>query len=169
MFGEEVLDRIHSQLKEEVIQVLTTTTILAATKLSGEKTKVGKVVWSGKDFNDPLASQFRSRGWEKKRVAFPDQKRYGFEVDFVKGGVALEIQVGKYAFVQYDFSKFRYLFEQSDPSLRIDVGIEVVPSGTLQRQMYTGPAGFESVIASLQAHARNDPGLPIWLVAIDVK
>ena len=169
MFGEAVLDQLEPGLKQEVVEILTTTIIPNATKLSREKTKQGQVVWSGKDFNIPLGREFRANNWKKRKIFFPDQRRYFIDVDFAKGGVALEIQFGKYAFVQHDFSKFRFLFEERDAERKINIGVEVVPSSALQRQMYTGPANFESVVASLQAHARNDPAVPIWLLAIDVK
>jgi hypothetical protein len=169
MFGEAVLDRLHPDLKAEVVRVVTATPIQVASKRSREKTKGGRTVWSGKDFNEPLGRELNRIAWEKRRVVFPNQSRYFIDVDFAKRGVALEIQFGKYAFVQHDFSKFRYLFETPDESLRIDVGIEVVPSLGLQRQMYTGPASFDSVVASLTAHARNDPAVPIWLIAIHVE
>jgi len=168
MFSEAVLDRVHATLKREVIRILTQTPIAISTKLSREKTKQGRTVWSGKDFNLPLALEFRKLGWERRKIFFPDQARHFIDVDFAKGRVAVEMQFGKYAFVQHDFSKFRYLFEERDEQQRIDVGIEVVPSTALQRRMYTGPAGFDSVLASLVAHARNDPAVPIWLVSIDV-
>ncbi len=169
MFGEAVLDALHPDLKSELIQVITMTQIGAASKQSLEKTKAGRTVWSGKDFNVPLALEFRELGWERRKVFFEDQARYFIDVDFAKGRVALEMQFGKYAFVQHDFSKFRYLFEARDEERRVDVGVEVVPSASLQRLMYTGPATFESVLASLIAHARNDPPVPIWLLAIDIE
>jgi len=168
MFGESVLDQLHSSLKEEVLAILATTRIAAQSKSSAEKTKQGKLVWSGKDLNGPLGAEFRQNGWERRKVFYPGQSRYFIDVDYCKGGVAVEIQFGKYAFVQHDFSKFRYLFEESNDDYRIDVGIEVVPAGSLQRRMYTGPANFESVVASLRAHARNDPAVPMWLLGIDI-
>ncbi len=169
MFGEAVLDRLHVDLKDEVVRILTTTPIAEQTKASREKTKVGRTVWSGKDFNDPLTGKFRQAGWQKRKVYYPDQARYFIDVDFCKRAVAVEVQFGKYAFVQHDFSKFRYLFEEPNQENRIDAGIEIVPSALLQRKMYTGPANFESVVASLRAHARNDPAVPIWLIGIDVQ
>jgi len=102
-------------------------------------------------------------------VHYPGQSRFYIDVDFAKAQLAVEVQFGKYAFVQHDFAKFRYLFETSEPSLRIDVGIEVIPSASLQKKMYSGPASFESVTTSLLAHARNDPAVPLWILAIDVK
>lgn len=169
MFGEAVLERHHPDLQQEVIRILTTTPIPEPTKPSREKTKQGRIVWSGKDFNKPLALEFRRLGWHKTKLYYPGQSRYFIDVDFCKGGVALEIQFGKYSFVQHDFAKFRYLFEASEEGSSINVGIEVIPCAGLQRQMYTGPANFESVVASLRAHARNDPPVPIWVLAIDVQ
>ena len=169
MFGEAILDRLYTKLKRELVDILTTAEIGAATKQSLEKTKQGKTVWSGKNFNPPLKEAFRGAGWEKRLIYYPDQSTYFIDVDFAKGKVALEVQFGKYAFVQHDFSKFRYLFEEGDERHRIDVGVEVVPSAPLQKLMYTGPANFDSVKASLLAHSRNDPPVPIWLLAIDVE
>jgi hypothetical protein len=168
MFGEAVLDSLYPELKREIVSTVTTTPVAAATKQSLEKTKQGRTVWSGKNFNSVLGAQFRALGWSRRKLFFPGQARYFIDVDFAKDRVALEIQFGKYAFVQHDFSKFRYLFEERDEERRVDVGVEIVPSAALQRQMYTGPANFESVVASLLAHARNDPPVPIWLIAIDV-
>lgn len=168
MFGEQILDKLHPELKQEVIHVVEAAEIALASKKSREKTKLGKTVWSGKDFNDPLASELRKKGWTRRKEFFGNAGRYFIDVDFCKGGVALEIQFGKYAFVQHDFSKFRYLFERKGEDA-IDVGIEVVPSAALQRKMYTGPANFESVVASLMAHSRNDPAVPIWLIGIDIE
>ena len=169
MFGEAVLDQLHPGLKGEVVRILTNKPVAGRTKPSAEKTKIGKLVWSGKDLNGPLGGEFRRSGWVRRKVFYAGQSRYFIDVDYCKSGVAVEIQFGKYAFVQHDFSKFRYLFEEANEGYRIDAGIEVVPAASLQRQMYTGPANFESVVASLRAHARNDPAVPIWLLAIDVE
>ena len=169
MFGESVLDNLYPNIKAEVLSILTSTPIPPASKPSEEKTKKGQVVWSGKDFNGPLERAFRRHGWEKRRFYYPGQSRYYIDVDFCKGRASVEVQFGKYAFVQHDFAKFRYLFEEADESKSIDVGIEVIPCAALQRLMYTGPANFESVVASMTAHARNDPPVPIWVLAIDVE
>ncbi len=94
MFGEAVLDQLHPDLKREVLEILTTTPIPEATKRSREKTKRGTIVWSGKDFNIPLARKFRSMGWNQRKIFYPHQSRYFIDVDFCKDAVALEIQFG---------------------------------------------------------------------------
>ena len=168
MFGEQVLINLHGGIQAEILEILRGTRIPPSSKISQERTKGGQVVWSGKDFNGPLGQEFRRRGWERRKFYYPGQSQYFIDVDFCKGRVSVEVQFGKYAFVQHDFAKFRYLFEATEEDARIDVGVEVVPCAALQRRMYTDPANFESVVASLKAHARNDPPVPIWVVAIDV-
>ncbi len=168
MFGEGVLDALYPSAKAEIRDILTTTSIPMPSKVSDEKTKRGKLVWSGKDFNEPLAREFRKQGWETRRFFYPGQAQYYIDVDFCKDRVSVEVQFGKYAFVQHDLAKFRYLFELADEEKRIDVGVEVIPCANLQRQMYTGPANFESIVASMKAHVRNDPAVPLWIMAIDV-
>lgn len=169
MFGEPVLATLHPDVQAEIVEILTGTAIPSASKTSYERTETGQLVWSGKDFNAALVPEFRRRGWERRKFFYPGQAQYFIDVDFCKGRVSVELQFGKYAFVQHDFAKFRYLFEAAEADKRIDVGVEVVPCARLQRQMYTGPANFESVVASMKAHARNDPPVPIWLLAIDAQ
>lgn len=169
MFGQSVLATLHPDLSAEIMEILTDAVIPPASKKSRERSRAGQLVWSGKDFNGALAPEFRRLGWERRKLYYPGQSRYFIDVDFCKGAVSVELQFGKYAFVQHDFAKFRYLFEAAEEDKRVDVGVEVVPCASLQRQMYTGPANFESVAASLKAHARNDPPVPIWLLAIDAQ
>jgi hypothetical protein len=168
MFGEQVLVGLHPDIQAEILHILGSTPIPPSSKISHERTKGGQVVWSGKDFNGPLGQEFRRRGWQRRKFYYPGQTQYFIDVDFCKARVSVEAQFGKYAFVQHDFAKFRYLFEAAEQDTSIDVGVEVVPCAALQRRMYTGPANFESVVASMKAHGRNDPPVPIWVVAIDV-
>lgn len=169
MFGEAVLDGLFPDMKAEVIKILAEVPVPAKSKVSKEKTKKGQLIWTGPDFNKPLGEAFKNLGWKKRRLYYPGQSQYYIEVDFCKGRVGVEAQFGKYSFVQHDFAKFQYLLEEADESKRIDVGIEIVPCAALQREMYTGPANFESVVMSMKARARNDPPVPIWLLAIDVE
>jgi len=169
MFGKSVITSLYGHVQKQIVDVLTTTPIGSPSKISDEKTKMGQLVWSGKDFNNPLGREFRKRGWENRRFYYPGQSQYYIDVDFCKGQVSVELQFGKYSFVQHDFAKFRYLFEVADEPKRIDVGVEVVPCAALQRLMYTGPANFESVVASMRAHSRNDPPVPIWVLGIDAR
>jgi len=167
LFGRAVLEHLHLSLHREIAHILTTTLIPPMTKPSKEKTKVGQSVYSGKDFNTPLSIALKGAGWEPRRLVYDQSQSYSTTVDFTKGRVGLELQFGKYAFVQHDFYKFQYMFQLRLENT-IDVGVEIVAVANLQRKMYTGPANFESVVAALRAHARNEPPVPIWLIVVDV-
>jgi hypothetical protein len=85
MFGKEIVWALYSDLAQEVLSIITGTTVAAASKASGEKTKQGRIVWSGKDFNVPLGQRFRAHGWQKRKIHYPGQDRYFIDVDYCKG------------------------------------------------------------------------------------
>jgi len=165
LFGKEVLDAKYPHLVGEIIGVLTKTAIGRPSKVSKEKDKEGQLVYAGPDFNRPLTAEFNQLGWRRRKVFYPDQKRYFIDVDFFKDRVGLELQMGKYAFVLHDLYKFQYLFALDE----IDVGVEIVPAASLQKRMYSGPASFESIITAIRSHARNEPPMPLWFIGIDVQ
>jgi hypothetical protein len=129
---------------------------------SKEKTKIGKLVYRGENFNPPIAAYLTDRGWKKYALPFRG------EVDFKKGRVALEAQFGKYSFVAYDLNKFQDLFAAGEDD-GIDVGIEIIPSSALARRMYTGVANFTSEVASIKSRGRSQPPMPIWIIGLDVR
>ncbi|MBE0338717.1 BglII/BstYI family type II restriction endonuclease [Paenibacillus sp. 23TSA30-6] len=167
MRGKTILKAAYPELFEEILWVLQNTNIPMPSKTSREKTKSEALVFSGKDFNKPLSASFKTKDWKKRKIRFTKEHRYGIEVDFTKGLVGIEVQFGKYSFVHHDFNKFLYLFKNRENP--IDVGVEIVPVKNLQKQFYTGPASFESVIASLKSLQRNDPPVPLWIIGIDLE
>lgn len=100
------------------------------TKISKEKTKVGKVLYSPIAMNQAIKDGFGTRRWGERRVSYwvtkdsklirqtmhlsaADQKQqiedagetpiYSYnQTDFVKDRVAVEVQFGKYSFVAFD-------------------------------------------------------------------
>ena len=82
LFGQAVLEQHHTDLQEEVLAILRRTVVLQASKASLEKTKKGKIVWSGRDFNVPLGQAFKDGGWKKRKLYFPGQSRYFIDVDY---------------------------------------------------------------------------------------
>jgi hypothetical protein len=129
---------------------------------SKERTKAGKDVYRGANFNLPIEKYLRDRGWTERKAPFRGV------VDFAKDRVAIEVQFGKYAFVAHDLNKFLDLFTSGGEN-GIDVGIEIVPSEGLARRMYTGVANFSVEVASIQARGRTLPPMPIWFVGVDVE
>lgn len=161
------------------------------TKASGEMRKVGRTLFSPVDMNAEFAYQFGLKGWSERRVVNwlsedttllrtimnlnpDDQKRMieakGLEAiltynqtDFVKDRVAVEIQFGKYSFVAHDlFVKHMSFFINGD----IDVGIEVVPMKSMEREMSSGVPYYERDLFNLMRQGRGIPAVPIILVGV---
>lgn len=138
------------------------------TKVSKEKTMKGQLLFSPIGMNAAFKGLLREKTWEESRVRYwvtrseklirrtltmsaAEQKAeieaagekpilsYN-QTDFVKDRVAIEVQFGKYAFVAYDLFVKHLAFYVGD---HIDVGIEILPMKSLQRQMSSGIAYYE--------------------------
>lgn len=161
------------------------------TKASAETRKEGRTLYSPIEMNEEFAKLFKARDWSERRVTNwlsedtsllreimqlqpSEQKRMieskGLEpimtynqTDFIKNRVAVEIQFGKYAFVAHDlFVKHMSFFVADD----IDVGIEVVPMKSMERNMSSGVPYYERDLFNLMRQGRGIPAVPIVLVGV---
>lgn len=85
------------------------------------------------------------------------------QTDFVKNRVAVEVQLGKYAFVAYDLFVKHMAFYIGDI---IDVGIEILPMKELQEEMSSGVAYYEGELYNLIREGRGVPAVPLVMVGI---
>mgnify|MGYP003571386833 CR=1 FL=1 len=165
---------------------------LTLTKISSEKTKQGKLLYSPSALNKIFKAEFENLNWQEMRtfyyvnedlqttkntVFIRDEKlqkqnieNCGFtayrtynQVDFVKDRVAVEVQFGKYFAVQYDLHvKHTFFFERGD----IDVGVEIIPMHSLMREMSTGIAWYENELTNIVREGRSNPSVPIILIGV---
>ncbi len=162
------------------------------TKISKKKRKKGECLYGPKDLNIAFKQLFRRKAWEESRVSYwvtrneklirktltmsaEEQKReieaagelpissYN-QTDFVKDRVAVEVQFGKYAFVAYDLFVKHLAFYVGD---HIDVGIEILPMKSLQRQMSSGVAYYEGEFYNVVRQGRGVPAVPLVLIGIE--
>ena len=167
--GEEYLLVHRQDLWEEVQSVIAGVDAFSCrTKVSREKTMMGKRLYSPEAMNVAFKQGFERLGWEQRRNTFwvtDDEKLlrgiYGLseqeqkaaieaaghipimsynQTDFVKDRVAVEVQFGKYAFVAHDLFVKHLSFYVSDI---IDVGIEILPMKALEREMSSGVPYYE--------------------------
>ena len=138
---------------------------LCKTKTSKEKTMMGKILYSPTDLNVAFKRELEKRSWlnpkrnrfyvtddsELTKTIIPlgiDQQKEVLvkagkplidtfnAADFDKGRVSIEVQFGKYSFVQFDmFIKHAANYMQD----KIDLGIEIVPMKALEQKMSSGP------------------------------
>lgn len=162
-------------------------------KISKEKTREGKTLYSPKKLNQLFKHEFSKTGWKEAKTAYFVSKdlqtaretvniednqlqkqailNKGFQafrtynqVDFVKDRIAIEVQFGKYFSVQYDLHvKHTFFYGRGD----IDVGIEIIPMHSLMSQMSTGVAWYENELTNIVREGRSNPSVPIVLIGVE--
>lgn len=162
------------------------------TKISKEKTMIGKKLFSPKDLNKRMKTEFEKLGWSESRTSYwvtddynlitntmrlssADQKKiitaqgktpiksYN-QTDFVKNRIAVEVQLGKYSFIAYDLFVKHLAFYVGNT---IDVGIEILPMKVMQAEMSSGPGYYEGALYDLARQGRGVPAVPLVLIGIE--
>lgn len=170
--GLEIIHTRFSRLEMEVRELIGNVLSPRRTKISHEKTRLGRALYAPKELNRLLKVEFRRFGWSAKRVNLSveipgltsDAKPFK-EIDFVKGRVAAEVQFGKYFSMQYDLQKFQYFYNIGE----IDAGIEILPMNRLRKQMSSGVSYYEMLVGDLLRMGRTFPPVPVWIIGIDVE
>lgn len=161
------------------------------TKISREKTKMGKALYSPVDMNRTIGKGFQDKGWAESRTSYwvtkdaklirrtmnlsdSEQKEeieaageipiYSYnQTDFVKERVAIEVQFGKYAFIAFDLFVKHMAFFVGD---LIDVGVEILPMKELQADMSSGVGYYERELYNLIRQGRGVPAVPLVVVGV---
>ena len=192
--GEEYLIVHHLKLYEEIKAVISEIDAESCrTKISKEKTMKGKKLYSPVDLNAAFKKKFYERNWEESRYSYyitldrklmeesitlsaSEQKDFLIkhgekkpimsynQTDFVKDRIAVEVQFGKYPFVAYDLFVKHMLFYSGDV---INLGIEILPTKELQKEMSSGVAYFEGEVYNVMRHGRNNPPVPLLIIGVE--
>ncbi len=161
------------------------------TKVSKEKTMMGKLLYAPKEMNKAMNEEFKKRAWSESKTSYwvtkeanvirrtmtmtakeqKDEIKSTGEVpifsynqtDFVKDRVAVEVQFGKYSFVAYDLFVKHMAFYVGDV---IDIGIEILPMKELQKDMSSGPGYYEGELYNLIRQGRGIPAVPLVIVGV---
>jgi hypothetical protein len=101
----------------------------------------------GKSEIEKIGKEPKSVKDEECEVDVSPDARWGKKtIDGMKNKMGVEIQFGKYSFMVYDvLAKFAHLSKYD----RINLGIEVVPSNNLVRDMSSGPGYFGQLKSEL--------------------
>ncbi|WP_018425766.1 BglII/BstYI family type II restriction endonuclease [Hoeflea sp. 108] len=190
--GLEFLEARKPKLLVEIREVVAGIDVEACrTKVSKEKRKLEKRLYSPRDMNKAFEAGFESHQWKSVQATYwvcedartnrkvmdlpsSEQKaaivNAGFtpypsrnQTDFVKERVAVEVQLGKYAFIAYDLFVKHMAFYVAD---KIDVGVEIVPMKRLQEEMSSGPGYYEAELYNLIREGRGVPPVPLVMFGI---
>lgn len=168
--GAEILQVRYPKQLEEIKQIINAVKPQRI-KISLEKTKTGQVLISPVQMNAQFKAEFNRLDYQEMRDTFtieiPDYDvkiPHAFkQIDFVKGKVLVEVQFGKYAFMFYDMAKFQYFFNENKAA----VGIEIVPSHALHRQMSSGVSYGEQLVYDIERLKRHFPAVPVMVIIVD--
>ena len=162
------------------------------TKVSQERGRTGRKLYSPVDMNSAFKTALKGKNWDESRINYwvtsderlirktlslsPEAQRAEIETsghtairsynqtDFVKKRVAIEVQFGKYAFVAYDLFVKHLAFYVGD---QIDVGIEILPMKSLQNEMSSGVAYYEGELYNIVRQGRGVPSVPLVIIGIE--
>lgn len=192
--GLEWLNHHHPTHWQEICDAIAAVdATLCKTKVSNEKTMRGKILFSPNGLNAAFKVALTQRGWGSPPRNYyyvtddPDitrsiigeplvtQERIlreaGKELiktynaaDFEKDRVSVEVQFGKYSFVQFDlFIKHAANYMHG----RIDLGIEIVPMKAMERGMSSGPPYYEKHLHEILRQGRIFPPVPLILIGVE--
>jgi hypothetical protein len=191
--GEEWLLVHERDAYQEVLDVIASIDAeKCRTKISKEKGRRGRALYSPVDLNAEFDKRFADLGWESTRYSYyvahdfeqlevmasmslEEQKQYLLEqgaeaiysynqTDYVRRRIAIEVQFGKYAFVAYDLFVKHLAFYTGRI---INVGIEILPTKAMQRDMSSGIAYYEGELHNIMRHGRSNPPVPLVIIGLE--
>lgn len=153
---------------------------LYKTKVSQEKTMLGKILYSPTEINQAFKNELYPLNWLNSKVSC-DYSQYGTyspnyipshtgsrgafrDMDFVKNKLGVEVQFGKYAFMVYNVCAKMTIFRKLGI---INAGIEIVPVKNLADHMSTGVSFFEQFAWDLSQRGVSDIDTPVLILGID--
>lgn len=170
--GSEILQVRFPTINKEIDDVIAGIKDVQRLKQSKEKTKKGKMLYSPKDLNSRFKTALNEKGFKEKRSHFHIEipghnykiKNSFKQIDFVKDKVLVEVQFGKYPFMFYDLFKFQYFFNEADA----EVGVEIVPTHLLKKEMSTGVSYGEQLIYDVTRLRRHFPAVPVKMILVNL-
>lgn len=169
--GKQILQVGHPEILTSIHEVISAIKHPGRTKISKEKTMRGRKLYAPKKINALYKKEFNHRGFVEMRdrydITVPNDSRVikgaYKQVDFVKNKVLVEVQFGKYAFMFYDMAKFQYFYNES----KAEVGVEIVPSHRLHKEMSTGVSYGEQLVYDIERLKKHFPAVPIYVILVD--
>ncbi|PIQ88694.1 MAG: restriction endonuclease [Candidatus Omnitrophica bacterium CG11_big_fil_rev_8_21_14_0_20_42_13] len=177
--GKEIIEKNYPELLSEIKTIISSIDAgKYKVKKSKEKTMKGRLLFSPIELNNAFKTKFKKNKWKTIRVKCAYSSEHYLdghksketkgafrEMDFVKDGLGVELQFGKYAFMVYNvcakmtiFNKLKY----------IKYGVEVVPIKELAESMSTGVSYFEQFVWDLEHRGVSDIDIPVLIYGIGV-
>lgn len=175
--ADKILEEKFPEEFKEIIKVINSVNATDhMNKVSKEKTRKGRMLFSPVNINKAIKSEFLEKNWAPVKVQSkyseshyvsgyePKSVEHAYrEMDFVKNKVGVEVQFGKYAFMVYNVSAKMTIFKNLN---HIKIGVEIVPVKEMQIKMSTGVSFFEQVVWDLEQRGTADIDTPVLILGI---
>lgn len=155
--GEEYLVLYRNEIYQEILKVVDAVDAeKCITKVTKEKTPTGRLVYNSSQLSKEFRRILKARNWPEVKYSYK-------ETHYIKQGVAVEPQFGKYTFVPHDLFAKHLLFYIDGA---VDVGIEILPMMAMQSRMSTEITYYEGEVYSVVMHGRNNPPVPLLILGV---
>ena len=170
--GAQILKCDFPEINAQIDEAIAATGSEFRTKVSNEKNTKGKRLFDPRAMNAAFRREFNSRGFvDLKRTVEPNVPGWDTselsagtkQIDFARDRVLVEVQFGKYFAMFYDMAKLEYFYRQNEA----DVGVEIVPSYRLQREMSSGVGRGEMLVTDIMGLQRQFPTFPVKIIFIE--
>ena len=170
--GAQILKCDYPEIDQLIDEAVIATGNDFRTKVSRERSTRGELLYDPGSINQAFKREFQARGFaELKRSVEPNvpgwdtsEVRSGTkQIDFARERVLVEVQLGKYFAMFYDMAKLEYFYRQNEA----DVGVEIVPSYRLQREMSSGVGRGEMLVTDIMGLQRQFPTFPVKIMFIE--
>ena len=172
--GEEFIKRYHLRKYDEVLDIISfidAETCRLKDPKGRERIRLARIgeeqFYSPMHINALFDYHFLHHDWLlKPRVYTNDRSREGYrEMDMLKNGLGIEIQLGKYAFLTYDIVAKMVIYRNLDI---IDAGIEICPMASMLPHMSSGIGSFEQVVWDLK-HRGAVKGFDVPVIVLGIE
>ena len=181
--GREFIESHHAaELSEIKTIIMSIDGLLVKNKISQERLTLGRTFYSPPGLNDLFKVAFSHYSWISKRVycdysadfyteeyratTEAKQTRGAFrEMDYIKNGLGVEVQFGKYAFMVYNVAAKMTIFRNLG---HIRAGVEIVPVKAMAQQMSSGVSYFEQFVWDLEQRGVSNIDVPVLIIGVAV-
>ncbi len=134
--------------------------------LPSGKIGIGEKLYDPTALNKRIKNELVQRGWKPEVKISRTDYNGDWSIDFIKNKVGVEVQLGKYSFVDYDVFVKMPIFHKKG---LIDCGVEIVPTNKMLSLMSSGPGNINRIRSNMKARGVSAIDIPILVIGVGPK
>jgi hypothetical protein len=166
--GSEILKVCFPQIEQEVYSMIADVKVITQKKDRDSDIQDGNPLLSA---NSQFIQRLTSLGYQELsdqyavEVPFDEIRPEGEdkEINYTKDKVVVGIQLDNLALVFYNIAQLKSCYNEN----KADVGVEIVPSHALSKEMSSGVSYGEHLIYDIERLKRHFPAVPVKVILIE--